>query len=61
MTIKDWYYQLDEDTDAMYIYVISLEDEHLLASTISDCDNMSDKELENLAEEIIDELGYNIS
>lgn len=60
MTIKDWYYQLDENTNAMDIYVISIEDEHLLASIISDCGNMSDTELELLAEEIIEELEYNI-
>ena len=61
MTIKDWYYQLDEYSGTMYIYVISLEDKHLLASTISDCDNMSDEELESLAEEIIEELECNIA
>ena len=58
MNIRDWYYIL-EDNGTLYIYVIDEQENEMLASTISDCKNLSKAEQESLAKEVLFcNLGY---
>ena len=56
--IKNYSYCLNDDT--LEIYIIDMDDNEFLLATLCDCGNMDDYELDNLAQEILEEEGYYI-
>ena len=56
--IKSYSYSLNNDI--LEIYITDLDNNEFLLATLCDCDNMADWELDNLAQEILEEKEYYI-
>ena len=54
--IKSYSYSLWNNM--LEVFIIDEKDNEFILATISDCDNINDYELDNLAQEIIEENGY---
>lgn len=54
--IKNYSYSVV--ADMLQVFIVDMNDNEFVLATICDCDNMFDYELDNLAQEIIEENKY---
>ena len=54
--IKSYSYSIVDDM--LQVFIVDMNDNEFILATICDCDNMFDYELDNLAQEIIEENDY---
>lgn len=57
--IKNYSYNLT-DYGILEIYITDLQDRELILATLQDCKDMEDYELDNLAQETIENIGYEL-
>ena len=58
--IQSFNFSVDDNGD-MTIYIYTKDNFEMSVATISECEEMSNKECENLAIEVLNNLGYEIS
>lgn len=54
--IKNYSYTLT--ADVLQVFITDMNDNEFILATITNCDNMFDYELDNLAQELIEEHNY---